>query len=93
MTVTIYPFQWNFLTIETSQNFERLDLIADWFMQAFKEKSCQTKFKNAVHFISDPYKDGEITKVDTDLGSGLVEDFFNLLDALAKTGFNKIEIK
>ncbi len=93
LAVTIHPFQWNFFCIETPQSFNNLEIIADWFNIAFLEKKDQTIFKNAVHFISDPYKDGEVNKIDVDLGSGLVEDFFNLLDALEKAGLNKIEIK
>jgi len=93
MEVTIHPFQWNFLSIETFQNIDNFQILEDWFNAAFNEKPNQSRFKNAVHFISDPYSDGTKTKIDIDLGSGLVDDFYNLLDALDKTGLNKIEIK
>ena len=95
LTVTIEPFQWNFLTIEFGDNNENLDWtpLKNWFVDSFEEKTTNGDFNSVVHFISDPYQLDNKQLVDIDLGSGIIEDFENLLDALDKMNIRNVTVK
>jgi hypothetical protein len=95
LTVTIEPFQWNFLTIEFAGNSKDLDWthLKDWFNGSFREKTKTGDFKSAVHFMSDPYKVDDKQMVDIDLGSGTVTDFENLLDSLDKMSLTNVIVR
>jgi hypothetical protein len=92
LEVTIKPFQWNFLTIEFIDNNMDLDWshLKNWFNEAFRKKTDKGDFKSAVHYISDPYQEDAKRMVDIDFGSGTIDDFENLLDALDKMNLTKV---
>ena len=94
LTVTIEPFQWNYLTVVFNDDID-LDWthLKNWFNDSFKEKNKDDDFKLAVHFISDPYKFDNLQMVDIDLGSGTIDDFEKLLDSFDKMSLTSVTVK
>ena len=94
LTVTIEPFQWNYLTVVFNDDIG-LDWthLKNWFNDSFKEKNKDDDFKLAVHFISDPYKVDNLQMIDIDLGSGTIDDFEKLLDSFDKMSLTSVTVK
>jgi hypothetical protein len=94
LTVTIEPFQWNYLTLVFNEDIDfSWAYLKDWFNDSFGEKNSDSDFKLAIHFISDPYKIDNTQMVDIDLGSGTIDDFKNLLDTLDKMNLTSVTVK
>lgn len=94
LLISITPFQWNYLTVDFG-----IDKILDWtplknwFFNSFHPKSKDGHFKEAVHYISDPYTENKKILVDIDLGSGTINDFEGLLDTFDKMDLEKVTLK
>jgi hypothetical protein len=93
MSVTINPFQWNFLTIKwICSEIPNWTKIRDWFTSEFQEKNSDGRFRQVVHYISDPYEEDGFFKIDLDLGSATINSIENLLDCLSKEGIRNVTI-
>ena len=95
LAVTIEPFQWNWMQIQTSADPgpDNWRSMRDWYMNWFGEHDPgMDQLSGAVHFMADPQIDGQAIQLTIDLGTSPVDAFEELLDALGQFGASAVRI-
>jgi len=95
LSVTVEPFQWNWLQVQTSADPQPDDwhAVRNWYLKWFGEDDpAVDQLAGAVHYLDDPQIDAASIQLTMDLGSSPVQCFEELLDALGEFGAEKVRI-
>ena len=95
LLVTLEPFQWNWLQIQTTAEPDADDwrTMRNWYMKWFGEADpALDQLAGAVHFFGDPQIDGAAIQLTIDMGPSPVEAFEELLDALGSLGATAVRM-
>ncbi len=95
LTVTVEPFQWNWLQLQTTgqPSTEQWHALRNWYLKWFGEDDPSgDQVAGAVHFCDDPHIEGSLIQLSLDLGTAPVECFVEMLDTLTEFGTSSVTI-
>ena len=95
LSVTIEPFQWNWLQLQTTAApaADQWRVMQQWYLKWFGESDpAMDQLAGAVHFFDDPRIDGAEIELTIDMGTAPVDALEELLDAAGALGAEAVRI-
>lgn len=94
LEILLKPFQWDSVHLQAQGPSPNPGPIIGWFSNWFREakESGGPELLEAVHFLSDPIVESDSLSCEIDLGSAPIEAFFELMDAVVRTGAGSVLI-
>ena len=95
MALTVEPFQWHWLQIQTTATpgSDDWQTLRGWYIKWFGETDpAPDQLSGAVHYFADPQINGANIELTIDLGTSPIEAFEELLDALSAFGAQEVRL-